>query len=216
MITTNTARTDLQVNGEPLPWADWAIEFRENLPDEIEELVRDKSAETSSTDHTKSIRDRLKDILDLFRVSRYKPAISGASFIDDERVLRAPRTSESGGRAGTTGGGGRNIASPVNDDLSNIYAIFEKKDGVRGRRTTPDPFPKTIWVCRSDGTREYGDIEDRAACFLVDQNLLKINADFRVFRDMVERFVSQLENDGARPLVEDAVRQGSNRPSWKL
>ena len=39
-LTTNTARTQLSINGEPLPWADWAAEFREKMPGEISELVR--------------------------------------------------------------------------------------------------------------------------------------------------------------------------------
>ena len=36
-LTTNTARTNLLINNEPLPWADWAAEFREKMPSEIED-----------------------------------------------------------------------------------------------------------------------------------------------------------------------------------
>jgi len=38
-LTSNTSRTNLLINGEPLPWADWAAEFRAQLPDEIVVLV---------------------------------------------------------------------------------------------------------------------------------------------------------------------------------
>src|SRR5262249_13197197 len=36
-LTTNTARTTLLINGQPLPWEEWAYEFRENMPKELEE-----------------------------------------------------------------------------------------------------------------------------------------------------------------------------------
>jgi len=49
-------------------------------------------------------------------------------------------------------------------------------------------------------------MEDRAAKFLDDKNLLLINADFRVFSDMVGHFEKEFNVPEARPLVQDAVR----------
>jgi hypothetical protein len=58
-----------------------------------------------------------------------------------------------------------------------------------------------------DGTREIGDIEDRAARCHVDQNLLLINGDFRVFTDMIERWVMVYKDrPGAREQIRDMVR----------
>ena len=58
-----------------------------------------------------------------------------------------------------------------------------------------------------DGTREYGDIEDRAAKFHRDQNLLLINADFRVFHDLIDFFVKEFgERPGLRELATDGVQ----------
>jgi hypothetical protein len=37
-VTANTARTQLQIEGEVLPWAHWAGQFRENMPEEISQL----------------------------------------------------------------------------------------------------------------------------------------------------------------------------------
>ena len=34
-LTTNTARTTLLLDGEKLPWDDWAYEFRENMPKQL-------------------------------------------------------------------------------------------------------------------------------------------------------------------------------------
>ncbi len=67
LVTTNTARTSLLINNEPLPWADWAAEFREKLPDQIARLVAEKAAGAADTDHQKAIRERIKDIIDLLR-----------------------------------------------------------------------------------------------------------------------------------------------------
>jgi hypothetical protein len=75
-------------------------------------------------------------------------------------------------------------------------------------KTKADPYPDVIWVRAADGTREPGFLEDRAAKYLPEQNLLQINADFRVFTDMVERYC-RLYSDiqGTRAAVEEVVRE---------
>jgi hypothetical protein len=202
-VTTNTARTLLLVNNEPLPWSDWAIEFREKMPEQIKALVEQKAAASSVADHSKSIRERLKQILDLFKVSRYRPIIDGDIRIDEQNTTRGgqPRreattnsgsgTSQSGGEGGTAGG---------------VYSIFQKEGGTPGKRVQSDTFPEVQWISAKDGTRETGMLEDRAARFLLDQNTLLINADFRVFSDMVSKFLKDFGgNEALRDAIEDAV-----------
>ena len=74
-----------------LPWAEWGSQFRESMPGEIQELMDEIAAGSTSSDHTKAIRDRLKSIMDLFRVSRYRPNSAGVLEIDAE--LTAPGVS---------------------------------------------------------------------------------------------------------------------------
>lgn len=203
-LTTNTARTSLLIDNEPLPWSDWAAEFREKIPQEIADLVAEKAAASIDTDHTSSIRERLKDILNLFKISRYRPVAASDTFIDDEQLTRGGRagfehrdstSSHSRGHAGGSGGAG-----------GNVYAVFEKTDGVPGKKTQPDLFPTVRWVSIKDGTREYGFIEDRAAHYLPDQNILLINADFRVFIDMADFFIKEFGTfPGINDLATDAV-----------
>jgi hypothetical protein len=64
------------------------------------------------------------------------------------------------------------------------------------------------WVRANDHTRSDGDLEDRAARYLPDQNRLLVNGDFRVFSDMTSKFLKDLGgNESLRPVVQDAVEQ---------
>jgi len=43
------------------------------MPKQLAEFVREKAAAVTETDHLRSIKDRLKNVMDLFKVSRYRP-----------------------------------------------------------------------------------------------------------------------------------------------
>ncbi len=200
-LTTNTARTALLLDNESLPWADWAAEFREKLPREIAELVAEKAADATETDHSKSIRERLKDVIELFKISRYKPVSDGNILVDTDQLARggmagsAQTTTRAKRERNSSGGTG-----------GNVYAVFEKTDGIPAKKAKPDVFPTVRWVSIKDRTREYGDIEDRAAKYLSDQNLLLINADFRAFADMVLHFTKEFHDyPGIADIARDAV-----------
>ena len=203
-ITSNTARTHLLANNESLPWSEWAAEFRNKMPDEIQALMDEVAAGSSSSDHTKAIRERLKQIMNLFKVSRYRLVEADGVPIDSGRAIRGgvpnvknnPQTGSGGGRSGKQGG-----------TAGGIYSVFLKKDGVPGQRVQADIFPDVRWVSIKDGTREPGDMEDRAARFLLEQNVLQINADFRVFEDMVTMWAAEFGNAASTlSFIEDAVR----------
>ncbi|MCK9487095.1 MAG: hypothetical protein M0R73_10445 [Dehalococcoidia bacterium] len=214
-LTTNTARTHLLANSEPLPWADWAAEFRARLPAEITDLIARVAAQSKSPDHEKSIRERLKQISDLFRVSRYRTVPGG------DRLADPATTSGSSGSAGTGGTGKSDGGSGAGEDGSppdppggsstregDLHSLYLSKDGVPAKEAKPDPYPKALWVSVTDGTRTPGDIEDRAAKYLPEQNQLLINRDFRVFEDMIVRWELQYDGvPGSRDVIEDEVRQ---------
>ncbi|PYL37340.1 MAG: hypothetical protein DMF34_10765, partial [Verrucomicrobia bacterium] len=96
LLTTNTARTSLLIGNEPLPWIEWAAEFRQKLPIELKNFVESRAPEATSTDFIKSIRDRLKGIIELYKVSRYRPASGGPLKIDIDMMVR-------GGKPAVTG-----------------------------------------------------------------------------------------------------------------
>ncbi len=82
-ITTDTARTHLIIDGESLPWSNWAAEFREKLPAAIVDLMDEVGAKAQQNDHGKTIRERLKPLMDLYKVSRYRLEPKGATEIDE-------------------------------------------------------------------------------------------------------------------------------------
>ena len=49
------------MNGEKLPWDDWAYEFRERMPKQLADFVNEKAACSTEKDHMNSIKDRLKN-----------------------------------------------------------------------------------------------------------------------------------------------------------
>jgi hypothetical protein len=198
-VTTNTARTHLSINKEPLPWADWAAEFREKMPSEISELVKESSAGTSAEDYAKSIRERLQQIIDLYKLSRYRPAPNGTLLIDMDALARGGRSrlSDYTHRDKPVGPG----PSERGGAAGGAYSAYLKKDGVPGE-AVKDIWPKVFWVSVNDNTRSAGDLEDRAARFLLDTNHLIINADFRVFTDMINKWNRDLVGGAA---VNEAV-----------
>lgn len=145
--------------------------------------------------------------MDLFKVSRYKPSSSG-------RLEIGEAVPHSGGRSGLSEGGRASKASTGRGTsggaVGGIYSTFLKKGGQPGDEARPDLFPTVRWVSTEEGTRIVGDIEDKAARYIEDQNLLLINADFRAFNDMVNHWVSLYRKEhgkisGIHELVRDSV-----------
>ncbi len=204
-LSPTTARTQLLLNSDPLPWADWASEFRDSLPPEVRAVIEEAAAAGVNRDHAQSIRERLKQIADLFRLSRYRPSPAGSFFVDDDVPRRGGRTARdgSGAREPSEGGGGSSGGR-----AGNVYAAFATQTGDPALKIKADPFPAVMWVRVQDGTRQPGFLDDRAATYLKEQNLLQINGDFRVFHDMVERFCKLYsDGPGARPTVEEVVTE---------
>jgi hypothetical protein len=110
-----------------------------------------------------------------------------------KRTTPESSDSDSGGRGGRAG---------------DIYALFLKSDGTPTDSVAVENIPDVRWVSVKDNTRAPGFLEDRAAKYLAEQNLVQANADFRVFTDMVERYIKSFPGTaGARAVIEDVVRE---------
>ena len=84
-------RSELKIDGQPLPWSSWAAEFAGKLPDEIKALEEEISA-GSVEDQQETIRDRLRPLRHLFRSSRYRPTRNGAVNIGDPDAQGRPKS----------------------------------------------------------------------------------------------------------------------------
>jgi Histidine kinase-, DNA gyrase B-, and HSP90-like ATPase len=203
-VTSNTARTNLLIDSEPLPWADWASEFRSKFPPQISELMEEITSGATASDHRQAIRERLRQIRELFRFSRYRPTPNGDKLVGDDVLVggrpRSPDEREKRDGGGHSGGsGGR---------AGNIYALFLTDDGTPAEEFHPDLEPEINWISVEDGTRAPGFLEDRAAKYLPEQNLLQINGDFRGFTDMIDRWCKFYSHvPGARKDVSEVCRE---------
>jgi len=86
--------------------------------------------------------------------------------------------------------------------------MFVDDEGNPGEEVQADVDPVVHWISVKDGTRTADLLEDRAAKYLPDQNILQVNADFRVFVDMITRWSARYaEVPGSGDVVEQVVQE---------
>ena len=176
-VFANTARSALVVDGEPLPWAQWHEEFRAQMPTEIREMMDSILAGADTGNYDENVKRRWKEIKDLFKLDKYKRTKSGDILVDGFAPGGQPRSQDN-----PTHPGGKNSATGSGGGSADLYSAFVSEDGEPGERVSRDGnLPTPTWISIHDGTREPGDLEDRAARYVRDNNTIYINRDFRVF-----------------------------------
>jgi hypothetical protein len=206
-LSANTARTQLLLNGAPLPYAEWAHEFRENMPHEIRDYMDAVIAGTSAADHSQTIMERLKSYVRLFKLSRYRTR-SGGPLLAGERVTggRPAGDNDGNGASRQTSDTPRHKPGSETGDLlaSMLAADGEEADATRSGEP---PIPKVVWLSEADGTRSPDVLDDRAAKFLAEDNLIQANGDFRVFTDMADFWCDEYRVERANRAVIDVVHE---------
>ncbi len=204
LVNANTARTNLLIDGEPLAWSAYAAEFRTEMPQELREYQDQIGLDAQNTDLAKAISERLKSIKELFRFGRFRPSKSGSFKVGEAtpsaggELGQAPRsTPTSSGNGGGSGG-----------SRGDIYSLFAEEVGNPAEQISGLVEPEVKWVSLEAGSRPPGDLEDRAARYLPDQNMLIINSDFRAITEMIERWERRYDHvAGVRPAVVAAVQE---------
>ena len=206
-ITPNTARSLLLTGGEPLPWEEWAAEFRVHLPEPIQAMMEELLGRDSEGDHEENIRARLKRIEELLRTTRYRRTPSGSISASGDATGGA--TSE--GDTTDDSAGTSKSGSPGGTAADLYGAYVDEDEGDPADPLTPKPqFPQIKWVSIAKGTRSADDpLEDRAASYQNStQNVLLINEDFRVYTDLVRHFVRSYEGyPGVERTVPEVVKE---------
>ena len=179
-VFANTSRSSLLVNGEPLPWTQWHSEFRENMPAEIREMMDSILAGADTGNYEENVKRRWREIKELFMLNKYRKTRAGEINVDGaipggiNRRLDGQRPVGSQNSNKGSGGGS-----------ADLYAAFISQQGDPGEVVTRDSnLPKTTWISFAEGTRENGDLEDRAARYIREENTIYINRDFRVFEGL--------------------------------
>lgn len=202
-ISSNTARTILLRDGKALPLADWAAEFRAQMPQGIRDHIDAVISGTGSSSHRDSIKERLKNYEKLYRLSRYRPRAGGSFRTEDPRSgnRRGPRMVDRQTSSASPEGTRRQV-----DKTGALLSSMLADGGQAADRVEKGlDLPHATWVSREAGTRAEGEIEDRAARFLREDNLIKINADFRVFTDMIEFWCRDRGVEPGNQVIVDIV-----------
>lgn len=202
-LAPNTARSQLLASGEPLPWERWALEFRQLMPTQIKDMMDDITSASEGRDHREAIRRRLRDIKNLFNLSRYRRHSTGPLTVGGSEPGGTVR--EGGGTprvsAGNRGGGRGGSAGA-------LYGAFLTSDGDRATESSTNMNePQVIWVSVDEGSRALDDdLEDRAARYSETDNRIYANQDFRVFKDLTTEVASRYPGAPADE-VTDVVRE---------
>lgn len=203
-VVPNIARTQLMAGSEPLDWSAWAAEFREKMPAEIAALQEEIGAQAGDHDYKKAISERLKQIKDLLRFMRFRPTKGGSAAIDPVATIPGGMPTSSGGAAADD----NRLPGKKGGRAGDLYALFAESSPLEAEAVDTIAEPEPIWVSVEKGTRSPPDLDDRAAKFLLQQNKLIINGDFRVFIDMIERWTQLYKHiPGAQATVQHAVEE---------
>ena len=183
-VRSNTARSNLLMEDESkLPWETWAREFSNKMP----EVIRVMEAElfAKSVQHLdKEIKERLRRLLLNAPLSRFQLNNEGDEEIDNPDLL----INNPGGQSNDEG----EINETESSEPRNPYSDYiEPKEKRAERKEVKDPFPTCIWKTLEDGTRQEGELEDRAAEYLPGNDVLNINGDFRVYKDLLSRLQAE-------------------------
>lgn len=205
-ITANTARTQLLRDGQPLPYADWAAEFRANMPQAIQDHIDSVIAGASGTDHRDAIAERLKAYQRLFKLSRYRLRPDGTRQVQDP-VIPRPKPGRRTNGDGTVET--EPSSRPKQDTTGRLLAAMLADAGLPAEEFEPpeQDLPTVKWVSLLDNTRAPGTLDDRAAKYISEDNLIQANGDFRVFTDMADYWCDQYKLEHGNKLVTEVVRE---------
>lgn len=226
----NTSRTSLvKSDGAPLGWDQWQDDFRENMPPALKAFLDELNEQNSHDSHSNAIRERLKSLRELFKLSRYKPTKGGAFFADPNSasdfgtgsILDGEPTNRERSRREGRGRGSGSLATAL---LSQL--VEDSENGVETEIVEPDPFPTLQWTT----DKESGQLVDRAAEYIPSSNLILANSSFAGVKDLVEYFSKNFkDNPEYLTIIEEVVREAfaqlltecvagalslKNRPNW--
>jgi len=208
-LTSNTARSQLLLDGSTLPYSDWAAEFRaEKMPQEIRDHMDAVISGARGADHRQSIEERLRNYSKLYRLSRVRLRAGGKNVAGPPTESSDPQDAAMGGSSKPERSKKPKKERDKTGDLLASALAAEGMEAEEAEEGTP-PLPRVVWLSEHDEppTRSSEELEDRAAKYLSEENMLQINADFRVFANMVEHWCGEYELESNNEFVVEVVRE---------
>lgn len=209
----NASRSQVKINGECLDWNAWAAAFRERMPQQLVDLQHEVGARSGERNYREAIATRLRQMPDLAKDHRPSPTgtiwlTADVGDVDDGQG----DGQDSPGFPADRDPGPRPPSPDVRPTPLSIkhYLAQLATDGVKRVRAEPSDLrpPSVHWVSSADKTRASGDLEERAARFLADQDTLIINRDFRSIDAMLTRWQETYRHvPGSEITVRDVVQE---------
>ena len=232
-VVHSTSRTTLlRPDGSIISWDNWTDEFRKNMPEPLRMFLDELQREHVEESHTDSIKERLKELKELYRLSRFKADPTGTEYADldsktdsktghirrgDPKPNPQPAKPSPGSRSG-----------PLSTIL--LTTLVDKNIGTRVSTTEPDPFPRVTWVNASDTDNEQ--LIDRAAEYLQAANVILANSNFQGLDDLTKYIAKKYDDlPEYTAVIKDEVKQAfeqaltecvagalslKNRPKWNI
>ena len=209
-VTCDLQRAHLKVAGAPLDFDALAEQVRGALPPELRAHVEaHATGARDDADRHRRIRKLMEQYRDLFQLPRYRPMSGGPEQADPNRTgpggqqQRGERPSRTDTQHNSTG------IRPGAGSGGTVYPLRRRNPGQPSTRHDDVPDVQVYWI--SDVDTELpgrdGEIEDAAAKYIAETNILKINADFRLFAHVRDRWLQAYRGlAGAHDIVTDAVR----------
>ncbi|MEZ5870753.1 MAG: ATP-binding protein [Nitratireductor sp.] len=207
-VVQDTTRTRLILrDGSPLPWERWQDEFRSKFPSELTEFIKAKLSVGLKEDHQQSIRKRLAEVQEFYKLSRFRLDDKGQATTDPESESSA-RTGEGADERGVGGAQRTSASGNHHGPIAEILRGRTKPKGDPSSSVKPDSFPVVIWVSKSNGRRGDDELVDRAACYLERDNVLKINEDFQGITDVCDYYINKFKSvENVSLIIYDAVKE---------
>jgi len=228
-VMQNTARTNLvRPDGSEVSWHKWQDEFRLNMPVQLKGFLDNLQDESANESHTDSIKERLKNIKELYKLSRYKANSQGVLYADPNSEAQFTGGFEHTGAPRPVPPEPKPRPGPIPNDITNtiLTLLVEENAGINVEVHDPNPFPQVKWVKASENDQ----LIDRAAEYVQTSNIILANSEFQSLNDLI-KFFSKNYTDLPEVLkiIEDEVKEAfelalteciagalslKNRPHW--
>lgn len=207
-VTANTPRTQLLVDGKPLPWARWADAFRDSFPNELKELL-ERLSSNRKLNHLEAIREKIRQNAELYQLKKFQAKPDGTTSVDNTSSLVGDEAKEQSPiqrKPSAENGNGDSQSRPkIRNSLragGNLYSLFIKRDGDKAEQVKDVLEIDVRWISPEEFASE-----DRAAHYVPETRTLLINEDFRVFTGQIEYWINAYgAPSGSVSVIVDTVR----------